>query len=313
MKDYYKILGINKSATADEIKKAYRKLAVKYHPDKNKEDGAADKFKEIAEAYSVLGDEKKRNEHDAPKFNYGRSRNSDFSFDDFVRSNESFRKDFRRGSGFTEKKVKEQTQHLDIVHTVSLGLADALLGTKIEFDVARRVIQPDQSFGTEEKTISVEINLSEKKFNIISEDGKNVIKVRIQKLGHEERIGKVGIWGDIESVFHAGDLYVHIELMNAVNLKLEDGLVVHELEIPLHQAILKGEKVRISTIFDKQYDAEFNSAKNLSSLKLTIKQQGIMKVDGIRGDYVVRFKVLGPDLSSLSEEELIILKDLLSK
>lgn len=59
-KDYYKILGLPKSATDDEIKKAYRKLALKYHPDKNKAPGAEDRFKEVAEAYEVLSDKKKR-------------------------------------------------------------------------------------------------------------------------------------------------------------------------------------------------------------------------------------------------------------
>lgn len=59
-KDYYKILGIQKGANEDEIKKAYRKMALKYHPDKNKSPGAEDKFKEVAEAYDVLSDPKKR-------------------------------------------------------------------------------------------------------------------------------------------------------------------------------------------------------------------------------------------------------------
>jgi len=59
-KDYYKILGVEKSASDDEIKKAYRKMALKYHPDKNKSPGAEEKFKEIAEAYDVLSDPKKR-------------------------------------------------------------------------------------------------------------------------------------------------------------------------------------------------------------------------------------------------------------
>ncbi|KAE8619644.1 hypothetical protein XENTR_v10009882 [Xenopus tropicalis] len=59
-KDYYKILGIPKGATEEEIKKAYRKQALKYHPDKNKDPGAEDRFKEIAEAYDVLSDPKKR-------------------------------------------------------------------------------------------------------------------------------------------------------------------------------------------------------------------------------------------------------------
>lgn len=63
-KDYYGILGISKKATEDEIKKAYRKLALQYHPDKNKAKGAEEKFKDIAEAYEVLSDKKKRDIYD---------------------------------------------------------------------------------------------------------------------------------------------------------------------------------------------------------------------------------------------------------
>lgn len=59
-KDYYKILGIEKGASDEEIKKAYRKMALKYHPDKNKSSGAEDKFKLIAEAYEILSDKKKK-------------------------------------------------------------------------------------------------------------------------------------------------------------------------------------------------------------------------------------------------------------
>src|SRR4029077_20670756 len=64
-KDYYKILGVSKSATQDEIKKAYRKLALKYHPDRNPGDKKAEEaFKELAEAYEVLSDAEKRPRYD---------------------------------------------------------------------------------------------------------------------------------------------------------------------------------------------------------------------------------------------------------
>jgi DnaJ-class molecular chaperone len=63
-KDFYKILGVAKTANDDEIKKAYRKLALKYHPDKNKAPGAEEKFKEVAEAYEILSDKKKRDIYD---------------------------------------------------------------------------------------------------------------------------------------------------------------------------------------------------------------------------------------------------------
>ena len=63
--DYYKALGVNKTATDDEIKKAYRKLAMKYHPDHAKEDKAAEeKFKQVSEAYAVLSDKEKRQQYD---------------------------------------------------------------------------------------------------------------------------------------------------------------------------------------------------------------------------------------------------------
>src|SRR3954469_1219509 len=64
-KDYYAVLGVSASATQDEIKKQYRKLAAKYHPDKNQSDPkAADRFKEISEAYTTLGDADKRKQYD---------------------------------------------------------------------------------------------------------------------------------------------------------------------------------------------------------------------------------------------------------
>ena len=64
-RDYYEVLGVDKNASSDDIKKAYRKLAIKYHPDRNPGDSKAEeKFKEAAEAYSVLNDPEKRKQYD---------------------------------------------------------------------------------------------------------------------------------------------------------------------------------------------------------------------------------------------------------
>ena len=68
-RDYYEVLGVDKSASADDIKKAYRKLAMKYHPDRNPGDKSAEeKFKEVGEAYEVLSDADKRSRYDSYGF-----------------------------------------------------------------------------------------------------------------------------------------------------------------------------------------------------------------------------------------------------
>ena len=63
-RDYYEVLGVQRIASKDEIKDAYRKLAMQFHPDRNKEAGAEEKFKEISEAYAVLSDDQKRSQYD---------------------------------------------------------------------------------------------------------------------------------------------------------------------------------------------------------------------------------------------------------
>jgi molecular chaperone DnaJ len=90
-KDYYKILGVSKDATQDEIKKAFRKLSLKFHPDRNPGDKEAEaKFKEVAEAYEVLSDPKKKEEYDNPhsNFDFNMSGGPDFGgmdMDDILR------------------------------------------------------------------------------------------------------------------------------------------------------------------------------------------------------------------------------------
>jgi curved DNA-binding protein len=106
-KDYYKILGVERKASADDIRKAYRKLAMQHHPDKNPGDKKAeDKFKEINEAYQVLSDEQKRARYDQlgsaySNFRTGGGRPDDFQWDDWFQQNGQQRRQGEAG-GFSD-------------------------------------------------------------------------------------------------------------------------------------------------------------------------------------------------------------------
>ena len=136
-RDYYEVLGINKSANKDEIKKAYRKLALKYHPDKNKGDKAAEeKFKEASEAYHVLSDDKRKNNYD--QFGHaafqgaggqGGFGNFDFSssFSDIF---EDVFGDFGFGSSTSSRRGRSSNRGSDLRYDVSIDLDDAFTGTE---------------------------------------------------------------------------------------------------------------------------------------------------------------------------------------
>lgn len=125
-KDYYKILGVDKSASHDEIKNAFRKLSIKYHPDRNQgSKDAEEKFKDIAEAYSVLGDEEKRKAYDneSSSFNFS---NSGFSMDmsDF----EMFQ-DLFNGNPFTSSRRVRVPRGTDKTISIDITLEEAYNGT----------------------------------------------------------------------------------------------------------------------------------------------------------------------------------------
>ncbi len=149
-KDYYEVLGVSKNATDEEIKRAFRKLAKQYHPDVNKEPGAAEKFKEIGEAYAILSDPNKRQQYD--QFGHAAFQNggagaggfsgfdaSDINLDDIL--NDLFGGgfgfgNFTRGGRSTSSRSKGQDERV----LLNLTFEEAVFGCekdiKLDLDVA---------------------------------------------------------------------------------------------------------------------------------------------------------------------------------
>ena len=144
-RDYYDVLGVSKDATKDQVREAFRKLAFQYHPDRNKEKGAEDKFKEISEAYAILSDPEKRQQYDAFGFEgirgrytqediFNRTRFRDifsefgFNFDDL------FSRFFGGGfGGFGFQEVQTGPQRGRSLETqIEITLEQAAFGTEME-------------------------------------------------------------------------------------------------------------------------------------------------------------------------------------
>ncbi|HLC78974.1 MAG TPA: molecular chaperone DnaJ [archaeon] len=145
--DYYEILGIPKGANAEEIKKAYKALAKKYHPDINKEKGAEEKFKEVQHAYSILGDEQKRKNYDQfgqqserfsgfEGFDAGGFSNSEFDFGDIFESF-GFGKGFGDVFGEQFSRQRGPARGQDIAIRLNLSFEESAFGAKKEIELER--------------------------------------------------------------------------------------------------------------------------------------------------------------------------------
>ena len=143
-KNYYEILGVGRNATQDEIKSAYRKLALKYHPDRNPgDDAAAEKFKEVNEAHTVLSDEEKRKQYDFELDHPGMSGGNPFSggFGDF---GDIFSSMFGGGFGGSARQAAP-SRGANIEQTIRLSFLDAIKGCTKEISYFRN--EPCKSCG----------------------------------------------------------------------------------------------------------------------------------------------------------------------
>ena len=155
-RDYYEVLGVDKSASADDIKSQYRKLALKFHPDRNKSSDAQEHFKEISEAYAVLSDSSKRqlydqHGHEGVDGRYSTEdifRGAGGNFNDIF--NDLFGGQGRRGGGFGSVFENMfggggfgRSRGNDLLHECYITLEDVLHGKQIELDLQKFVDCPD--------------------------------------------------------------------------------------------------------------------------------------------------------------------------
>ena len=227
-RDYYEILGVNKSASEDEIKKAFRKLAVKYHPDKNPGDKEAEKkFIEANEAYEVLSDKQKRARYDqfghagvggaaGNPFGGASGRSGNFNF-----NGQSFNFDFG-GGGF-----------------------DDILGSIFGFGGAHRRPARGRDY-----QVSLTINFEEAIFGITKtvEVQNENIKLKIPAgIFDGQTIRIAGKGGPAPSGGQKGDLYVEVRVRAHKHLTREGDLILSEVTIPMIDAVL-GTEIDVETV-----------------------------------------------------------------
>ncbi len=305
-KDYYKILGVEKDATQEEIKKAYRKLAMKHHPDKNPGNKQAEeKFKEITEANEVLGNPDKRKKYDQLGANWrqyersGAGGNQDWyrnyssgspggsyqfegdlgdlfgnmgGFSDFFESFFGGRSTRQRpGQGFRRTAASKGQ---DYEANLNISLAEAFKGTDSQFKIDGKTLRVKIAPGTREGT-----------------------KLRLKNQGAP------GMRGG-----ERGDLYLNIHIIDDPFYEIKDDDLFFNLDLELYTAVLGGKK-QITTLDGKTIN--LNIPQETDSGKIfKIKGMGLPKIPNknLRGDLYIRVIIQIP--KNLTEEEKKLFKKL---
>ncbi len=290
--DYYRVLGVERTASATEIQKAYRKLARKHHPDVNRDPDAENRFKEIGEAYAVLGDAEKRGRYDqygsawkrtqdtgAPppgwdnvRFDFGEpSADFDFGPNGFSSFFDMLFRDQARGQarGVRWEGPGRKARGSDRESRLEVSLEELGRGGP------KRIELLDPATG-ERKTLVVTLP-------------KGVLPGKKMRLSGQGDPGNGG---------GAGDLYLTLELRRHETLRLEGRDLFAELEITPWEAALGG-RVLVPTL---EGTVEIKLPQGSSSgRKIRLRGHGLANPGGVDGDLYVELKIVVPD--PLTDEE----------
>ena len=293
-KDYYQILGVDREATQDEVKRAYRRLARKYHPDVSKQADAEERFKELGEAYEVLKDPEKRAAYDQLGANWqaGQEFNpppnwdagfefsgGEFSADERQAFSEFFESLFGRGFGGGHHSshgvnagsgyhVAGEDHHAKVL----IDVEDSYLGSTREITLRAPELDNSGRLVNNPRTLSVNIPKGVKQGQKIRLSGQ----------------GGAGIGGS-----SAGDLYLEIEFKPHRLYRVEGADVYIKLPVTPWEAAL-GANVKVPTP-TKQLDLKI-PANTLSGKKLRLKGQGIPSSSP--GDLYVTLEIKLPSADS---------------
>ncbi len=294
--DYYQLLGVKKDASATDIKKAYRKLAMKYHPDHTKgEKAAEEKFKKISEAYAVLSDKKKRKEYDtfgAEGFQQRFSQEDifrGFDFGDIFREF-GFGGDFfsgrGRGSGtrfnfggggpFGSQAGQQQARMkgADLVYEISLTLKEVATGTS-------KTISLQHQGYSEKVTVKVPKGLISGK------------KLRLAGKGSPSPLGGP-----------AGDLFIQSRVLNDPVYQVENHDLHVNQELKLSEIIL-GTSISVPTLDDKQLNLKIPPGTKPGT-KMRMSGHGLPHMKGgKKGDLYLKIQLKLPKKLTDEQKELI--------
>ena len=340
MKDYYEILGVSRNATDEELKKAYRQLAIKYHPDRNPDnEKAEEKFKEINEAYSVLSDSVKRAQYDQFGTVDDNGFSSNFtasSFDDIFSNISSMFGDIFGDYGFEEKRRKRPQKGEDIKIELTIDFKEAVFGAEKEIEIKRKkVCEACEGTGAEKggfETCSYcrgtgEVIYSQGFLSVRRTCPKcggrgKIIKNRCKKCGgagyvyDTEKInvkivqgidsGNIiriaGYGGPGSNGGPSGDLYIYVNVKEHEFFKRKGRDIYVKIPISVAQAAL-GSNIKIPTIWGEH--ELYVPPGTQSGKTFTIKHKGV-ELSGSRGNQYVEIDVKIPTKLNQKQKELLM-------